>query len=61
MQHHSDFLVLRCRCSREETWEGTYGVKKSGNRLDLGFVAQGPYSVNVGSRGYVMENEEYKA
>merc|ERR1719158_1940305 len=45
----------------EETWEGTYGVKKNGNGLDLGFVTQGPYSVNVGSRSYVMENDkEYK-
>jgi|ERR1712232_608317 len=45
----------------EETWEGTYGVKKNGNGLDLGFVTHGPYSVNVGSRSYVMENDkEYK-
>merc|ERR1712216_643719 len=45
----------------QKTWEGTYGVKQNGNGLDVGFVTQGPYSVNVGSRSYVMENDkEYK-
>jgi cellulose 1,4-beta-cellobiosidase len=45
----------------QETWEGTYGVKQEGNGVDVGFVTQGPYSVNVGSRSYVMENDsEYK-
>jgi cellulose 1,4-beta-cellobiosidase len=45
----------------QETWEGTYGVKQNGNGVDVGFVTQGPYSVNVGSRSYMMENEsEYK-
>jgi cellulose 1,4-beta-cellobiosidase len=45
----------------QETWEGTYGVKQNANGVDVGFVTQGPYSVNVGSRSYVMENDkEYK-
>jgi cellulose 1,4-beta-cellobiosidase len=45
----------------QETWEGTYGVKQNGNGVDVGFVTQGPYSVNVGSRSYMMENDkEYK-
>ena len=45
----------------EETWEATYGVKKNGNGVDVGFVTQGPYSVNVGSRSYMMEDDnEYK-
>jgi len=45
----------------EETWEGTYGIKQNGNGIDLGFVTQGPYSVNVGSRSYVMQDtQEYK-
>merc|ERR1719386_258572 len=44
-----------------ETWEGTYGVKQNGNGVDVGFVTQGPYSVNVGSRSYLMEDDkEYK-
>merc|ERR1719265_236419 len=45
----------------QKTWEGTYGIKQNGNGVDVGFVTQGPYSVNVGSRSYVMENDhEYK-
>jgi len=45
----------------KETWEGTYGVKKNGNGVDVGFVTHGPNSVNVGSRSYMMENDkEYK-
>lgn len=45
----------------EKTWEGTYGVKQNGNGVDVGFVTQGPYSVNVGSRSYMMEDtKEYK-
>merc|ERR1712072_642098 len=45
----------------QKTWEGTYGVKQNGNGVDVGFVTQGPYSVNVGSRSYMMEDtKEYK-
>merc|ERR1711865_1186008 len=45
----------------KETWEGTYGVKKNGNGVDVGFVTHGPNSVNVGSRSYMMEDDkEYK-
>jgi len=39
-------------------YEGTYGVKASGDALDLGFVTKGPYSSNVGSRTYLMKDEE---
>merc|ERR1719387_1293128 len=35
----------------------TYGVKQSGNGVQLNFVTQGPYSKNVGSRQYLMEDE----
>lgn len=38
-------------------YAGTYGVKTSGKDLTLGFVTQGPYSKNVGSRLYMMEDE----
>lgn len=42
-------------------WEGTYGVKESGDGVSVGFVTQGPYSKNVGSRSYMMEStSEYK-
>jgi cellulose 1,4-beta-cellobiosidase len=45
----------------KDTWTETYGVKQNGNGVDVGFVTQGPYSVNVGSRSYMMENDnEYK-
>ena len=45
----------------QETWEGTSGVKQNGNGVDVGFVTQGAYSVNVGSRSYLMEDDkEYK-
>jgi len=37
-------------------WEGTYGVKESGDGVSVGFVTQGPYSKNVGSRSYMMES-----
>jgi len=45
----------------QQTWEGTYGVKQSGNGVKLDFVTQGPYSKNVGSRSYLMDsNSQYK-
>jgi cellulose 1,4-beta-cellobiosidase len=45
----------------EADWAGTYGVAQEGNGVSVGFVTQGPYSVNVGSRSYLMEsNTEYK-
>merc|ERR1712137_1222721 len=33
------------------------GVHASGNEVSLGFVTQGPYSRNVGSRNYLMDTE----
>jgi len=38
-------------------YENTYGVHASGDKLTLGFVTQGPYSKNVGSRNYLMDTE----
>jgi len=38
-------------------YESTYGVQASGSDLKLGFVTQGPYSKNVGSRNYLMQDE----
>jgi cellulose 1,4-beta-cellobiosidase len=43
----------------DEEYTDTYGVKASGDKLDLQFVTQGPYSKNVGSRTYLM-NDEHK-
>merc|ERR1712166_741821 len=41
----------------DKEYSGTYGVKASGNSLELGFITQGPYSKNIGSRTYLMEND----
>jgi len=41
----------------DKEYSGTYGVKASGNKLELGFITQGPYSKNIGSRTYLMEND----
>ena len=42
------------------TWKSTYGVQASGNALTLGFVTQGAYAKNVGSRSYLMDGDKYK-
>jgi cellulose 1,4-beta-cellobiosidase len=44
----------------ENTWHGTYGVNAQGDALQLGFVTQGPYSKNVGSRNYLMNGSDYQ-
>ena len=42
-------------------YQGTYGVISSGSSLRLNFVTHGPYSVNIGSRLYLLDSEtEYK-
>jgi len=38
-------------------YEGTYGVFVSGNALTLKFVTNGPYSKNIGSRLYLLQND----
>ena len=40
------------------TWSDTYGVSHTGTSLQLGFVTQGPYSKNVGSRTFLMADDE---
>jgi len=42
----------------DEEYKETYGIKAEGNSLDLQFVTQGPYSKNVGSRTYLMDDED---
>lgn len=39
------------------SYEGTYGIQTSGEELTLGFVTHGPYSTNVGSRTYLMQDD----
>jgi cellulose 1,4-beta-cellobiosidase len=38
-------------------YAGTYGITASGNSLKLGFVTHGPFSTNIGSRNYLMADE----
>lgn len=38
-------------------YPGTYGIHAQGNELSLGFVTEGPYSTNIGSRTYLMADE----
>merc|ERR1711985_200221 len=42
----------------DSEYTSTYGVQGSGNSLSLGFVTQGPYSRNVGSRTYLMDSDD---
>ena len=39
-------------------YEGTYGIKSSGDELSLQFVTKHEFGTNVGSRVYLMEDEE---
>jgi cellulose 1,4-beta-cellobiosidase len=38
-------------------YSGTYGITTSGNALSLKFVTNGPFSKNIGSRVYLMDDE----
>jgi len=42
----------------DEEYTNTYGVDGNGNVLTLSFVTQGPYSTNIGSRVYLLEDED---
>jgi cellulose 1,4-beta-cellobiosidase len=44
----------------KEQWKGTYGVTSHKGGVDLGFVTEGPYSKNVGSRMYVLNGDHYR-
>merc|ERR1719393_1203633 len=41
----------------DSEYTSTYGVHGSGNKLQLDFVTQGPYSKNIGSRTYLMKDD----
>merc|ERR1711862_982638 len=41
----------------DQEYTNTYGVQASGSKLQLGFVTQGPYSKNIGSRTYLMKDD----
>jgi len=44
----------------KEQWEAPYGVNQTKSGINLGYVTQGPYSINVGSRLFITEGDEYK-
>ena len=44
----------------EATWKGTYGVNINGDAMTLSFVTQGPYSKNIGSRTYLLDESHQK-
>jgi len=41
----------------QQTWQNTYGVETTGDSLKLGFVTHGQYSVNVGSRTFMLGSD----
>jgi cellulose 1,4-beta-cellobiosidase len=38
-------------------YSGTYGITTSGNGVTLKFVTHGPYSTNIGSRVYLLQDD----
>lgn len=42
----------------DKEYEGTYGVFSKGDELSLQFVTEGPYTTNIGSRLYMMQDED---
>jgi len=38
-------------------YPGTYGITSSGNSLNLRFVTHGPFSTNIGSRVYLLQDQ----
>lgn len=39
-------------------WTGTYGIKSTEDSLNINFVTQGQYSKNIGSRVYLLDNQD---
>lgn len=54
-----DGVTCAQKCAVEGAdYPGTYGITTSGNSLKLKFVTHGPYSTNIGSRVYLMQNDD---
>ena len=55
-----DTCAKNCAIDGVDTadWGNTYGIHSSGDDLNLGFVTQGQYAENVGSRTYMMDTEQ---
>lgn len=56
-----DAATCTANCALEGAnaeYENTYGVHATGAELTLSFVTNGPYSKNIGSRVYLLEDED---
>merc|ERR1712070_894350 len=42
----------------DQEYTDTYGVNSDGSSLTLGFVTEGPYSTNIGSRTFLMADDD---
>ena len=42
----------------DKEYTGTYGVTTKADKISLQFVTEGPYTTNVGSRLYMMDNDD---
>lgn len=42
----------------DKEYSNTYGVASDGNKLSLQFVTEGPYTTNVGSRLYMLDQRK---
>ena len=56
ISNSSSYLYRNERLTHSIT--GTYGITTSGNQLTLKFVTQGPYSKNIGSRVYLLSQDD---
>lgn len=52
---NNDACVKNCAIEGSD-YSGTYGISTSGNSLTLKFITKGQYSINVGSRTYLMKD-----
>nr|BAF57301.1 putative glycosyl hydrolase family7 [uncultured symbiotic protist of Reticulitermes speratus] len=52
----SDTCTSKCYIEGAD-YSGTYGITSSGSKLTLKFVTKGSYSTNIGSRVYLLKDE----
>ena len=52
------YSVLLARTMLKVMITGTYGITTSSDSLTLKFVTQGPYSTNIGSRVYLLDEDD---
>jgi len=53
-----DPVTCASKCALDGAdYTGTYGITSTGNALTLKFVTVGPYSTNIGSRSYLLQDD----